>query len=281
MSPGGSDLARLWTGVMDVALEGAHKVVELLTSLHGQEAKHMTVTSSVSGGQEDWLPLSLALAGVEELGADTAGDRTSVGRGSSPSNLALGLTPLAAPHSPSRGVGTPGTPPLTPTGTKRRSSAVAAETSGSSTGSGKRGLRYKFAVRRPHATLGGQVASGAAPEGTTISELQSLCSNILELSCTLLCRFCQAMRSATPAKQHTSPGAAVLHGLLSLLQELAESSQQGTIGLNRENLDYLQELAAALKGAANFGVGETDGFQQSGFQPNPAFDGDAWVLGEV
>eukprot|EP00913_Durusdinium_trenchii_P011820 g11102.t1 len=136
-----------------------------------------------------------------------------------------------------------------------------------------RALRYKFAARRPHATMGGQLCS-ATPEGVTLAELKKLASSVLELSCMLLCRFCQmTLPGSMVAAAPRSPGVGILHGLLSFLHEVL-NSDAGL--LDAETVAFLAALQAREQH-----FGEAKVLQQAGHQPNPAFDGDAWVLGEA
>eukprot|EP00930_Biecheleria_cincta_P039213 TRINITY_DN26976_c0_g1_i1.p1 TRINITY_DN26976_c0_g1~~TRINITY_DN26976_c0_g1_i1.p1 ORF type:complete len:689 (+),score=107.74 TRINITY_DN26976_c0_g1_i1:131-2068(+) len=274
------DPMRQWAALMDVTLEGARKVVEILTNLHGQaqEANRLLIAGSakppgafqLDENQAPWMPLSLALVGIQEI-SSALGPGLAASGNSSPSNLALGLTPVATPCSPSMRILSPS---LSSSGQRKRADRHAS--------SSRRSLRYKFAVRRPHATLGGQMFIGVAPEGVSIAELCALGGSILELSCTLLSRFCQVTRSSNLGagpKQRSSPGAAVLHGLLTFLHELLDAQPGTRSALDDRTVDYLDKLAAALHAAQSFGGGEVEALQQSGFQPNPAFDGDAWVLG--
>ncbi|CAE8702771.1 unnamed protein product, partial [Polarella glacialis] len=275
------DPARIWSAVMDVALEGARKVVEILSSLQSQvQASRMLVEScaqpgndtSAFEGESPWLPLSLSLVGLEEV-SSPSGAQDGVRGGASPANLARGLTPMAAPRSPSR-MASALSPPLSPLdssgarGSKRRSSQAPQPVN--------TGLRYRWAARRPHAVLGGQLAPGAAPEGVTLFELRSLCGSILEMSCTLLCRFCQVTRSSISGGTRSSPAAGVLHGLL-FLHELLDTAQPGSVGLDNSVIDYLGELSSGLRAAQNLGMQEAE-VSQSGLLPNPAFDGDVYTV---
>lgn len=250
-----ADPVRLWAMLMDVSLEAGRKAVEYLETLRGQreELHRLMIANSATSTDDPWLPLSLSLVGVGELSTAEGASSTP---GFSPSHLAMGLTPMAAPHSPTKTHKS--SPQLGPE--KWRSSRV-------------RALRYKFAARRPHATMGGQLCS-ATPEGVTLAELKKLASSVLELSCMLLCRFCQmTLPGSMVAAAPRSPGVGILHGLLSFLHEVL-NSDAGL--LDAETVAFLAALQAREQH-----FGEAKVLQQAGHQPNPAFDGDAWVLGEA
>lgn len=244
------DPVRLWALLMDVTLEAGRKAVEYLETLRGQRQEMHRLLIANSGAGDPWLPLSLALVGVGEL--NTEGPQSP--GGFSPSHLAMGLTPLAAtPLSPTRRVQSPQLGPET------RSAGRA------------RALRYKFAARRPHATLGSQLGT-AAPEGINLSELKKLASSVLELSCMLLCRFCQVTKGSVSAPR--TPGDAIFHGLLSFLHEIL-SSDSGL--LDADTVSFLTALHAREEQLGT----EATVLREAGAQPNPAFDGDAWLLGEA
>jgi len=244
------DPVRLWALLMDVTLEAGRKAVEYLETLRGQRKEMHRLLIANSGAGDPWLPLSLALVGVGEL--NTEGLQSP--GGFSPSHLAMGLTPLAAtPLSPTRRVQSPQLGPET------RSAGRA------------RALRYKFAARRPHATLGSQLGT-AAPEGINLSELKKLASSVLELSCMLLGRFCQVTKGSVSAPR--TPGDAIFHGLLSFLHEIL-SSDSGL--LDADTVSFLTALHAREEQLGT----EATVLREAGAQPNPAFDGDAWLLGEA
>lgn len=249
------DPVRLWALLMDVALEAGRKAVEYLDTLRGQreELHRLLIASSSSGAGDPWLPLSLSLVGVGESTSDGAPPSP---RGFSPSHLAMGLTPMAAPHSPGRA--SPHFGPDT-----RSNGGVGSQR-------GKRTLRYKFAARRPHTALGSQLGC-ATPEGISLIELRKLASSVLELSCMLLCRFCQVTKSGISAPRGPSIG--ILHGLLSFLHEILSSDS----GLDPETVSFLGALHAREQQLGT----EAKVLQDAGSQPNPAFDGDAWLLGEA
>jgi len=264
-----TDLLRFWAALMDVVLEAGRKALEVLETLRGtrQELNRLLISSCAPPGNKEegsdvWLPLSLALVGVgEQSTGDASQDETP---GFSPSKLAMGLTPMAAPLSPT----TRATSPLLGPSETRTGARV----------SRNRSMRFKFAARKPHSTIGGQHLT-AAPEGVTLDELRDLASSVVELSCTLLCRFCQAMKSGGFGASQASPGVAVLHGLLSFLHEVLDSSESGPAALDEGTAEFLQGLRAGAE--MQLRNEEVKAFQHAGTQPNPVFDGDAWVLGEA
>eukprot|EP00435_Cladocopium_sp_Y103_P042277 s1042_g11.t1 len=281
------DPVRLWALLMDVALEAGRKAVEYLDTLRGQreEMHRLLIANSSSGKGDPWLPLSLSLAGVGESSTPD-GAPPSPG-GFSPSHLAMGLTPMAAPLSPT-GRASPHFGP----DTRRDGTRVALRSGGCAdeanipkgTQRGKRALRYKFAARRPHAALGSQLGC-ATPEGISLTELRKLASSVLELSCMLLCRFCQAVSGVTKSgvSAPRGPSIGILHGLLSFLHEIL-SSDSGL--LDSETVSFLGALQAreqqlGTEAMSSDGGGLVDEkaiasalsqakvLQDAGSQPNP------------
>lgn len=263
-----TDVLRFWAALMDVVLEAGRKALEVLETLRGtrQELNRLLISSCAPPGNKEegdaWLPLSLALVGVgEQSTGDGSQEETP---GFSPSKLAKGLTPMAAPLSPT----TRAASPILGPGETRTGPRVGRN----------RSMRFKFAARKPHSMIGGQQPT-AAPEGVTLDELRDLASSVVELSCTLLCRFCQAMKSGGFGASQASPGVAVLHGLLSFLHEVLDSSESGPSALDEGTAEFLQGLRAGAE--MQLRNEEVKAFQHAGTQPNPVFDGDAWVLGEA
>jgi len=284
---------RIWATVMDFALEGARRVVDIMETLQSQRQANLLLFAGSrrgrhgsEGGAPDlqisavadaamsassmWIPLSLALATLEPLGgAEVEGPPAVVPLGgsalSSPGGLARGLTPPVTPSSPSR-LATGLSPPMSPAGPTSRSSHERK----AGNGGPRRGLSYRHAALRPFCCMGGQLVTGIVPEYVSFPDQRKLCSSILEMACTLLCHFCQATRSGIlVGVERSAPGAAVLHGLLSFLHELRTSALLGTLGIDAE---YLTELDSMLRSSQNLCTPE--GEQQ---HLNPAFDGDAWM----
>eukprot|EP00928_Gymnodinium_smaydae_P100646 TRINITY_DN9921_c0_g1_i1.p1 TRINITY_DN9921_c0_g1~~TRINITY_DN9921_c0_g1_i1.p1 ORF type:complete len:2483 (-),score=370.45 TRINITY_DN9921_c0_g1_i1:55-6945(-) len=278
---------RLWASVMDAALDGARHVVDLLESLPGGRqsrglllvAQREGLPAPVTEGGA-LVPLSLALAVLEPDSA-FPGSGAGAGSVSSPSFLSLTLTPPLAPRSPSRGMlqslssfgeldGTGGA------GAKRQS-----------TGSGPQ--YYRYMALRPASYFGGQHAVGIVPDYVSVADLRGLCGCILEMTCTLLCHFCQASRSsimASPSGGEPERGApAVLHGLLSFLHELRSSAASGTLAIDKGTLDYLTELDNGLRSWQQLGSVsavdrelEQQQLQQQRQAFNAELDGEPWMI---
>jgi len=236
--PGGQQ-HRLWTAVMDVALEGGRRVAGLLASL-SRRGQHLYVGDALADTTRDaerlFIPLSLALATLNPQETETitlALTHNTAGRGpASPGGLARSLTPPMVPKSPRLAVGL--SPPSSPSSTPR--SKVTRKR-----GERAQGQRYQHMALRPHCTLGGQCAHCVVPEYVSLAELRKLCNVIVEMSCTLLFHFCKAMGTGTLAGQEQpGPSVTVLHGLLSFLQESRMS------GLDAPTLEFLTKLGDAL-----------------------------------
>ncbi|CAJ1332932.1 unnamed protein product [Effrenium voratum] len=135
-----SDPVRLWAVLMDVTMETGKKAAEYLETLNGQRQEMHRLTIANSAMEADagdaWLPLSLALVGIGELGAPDG----PASPGFASPQAAPGQTPLATAWSPTL-------PPVTEPRTSNR----------------VRALRYKFAARRPNATPKAQSSSGFVP----------------------------------------------------------------------------------------------------------------------
>eukprot|EP00927_Polykrikos_kofoidii_P029395 TRINITY_DN25421_c0_g1_i1.p1 TRINITY_DN25421_c0_g1~~TRINITY_DN25421_c0_g1_i1.p1 ORF type:complete len:1210 (-),score=226.36 TRINITY_DN25421_c0_g1_i1:61-3585(-) len=261
---------RLWAAIMDVALEGARRVVDILKALHSSESREGVVyasganvggKASAPGRETRWIPLSLSLALLEPQ-ASIGGGHTST-RGS-PGGLARCLTPPLTPRNAG---------PLSPT---VRPAAHPKDSSGAGgNASTKKAVRYRYMASRADALFGGQLPEGVAPEYVSTADLRRLCSSILEMTCTLLCHFCQATRSSIlalasggggGAGERSTPAVSVLHGLLSFLHELR--TNLGSLGLDSGAVDYLMELDDALRSSQQLGaMPEGDRERRDGSDP--------------
>lgn len=281
-APGASGVAfageagqlRLWAAVMDVALEGARRVVEILEGLHKDGHENLLLASSVAtapsnaaflpfgalaaAGKEErlWVPLSLALTPLEpEVGAQGT-SAAAAGGHLSPGALARGLSPPPiTPRSPPRKPGSlfgPGPP-----GGERD---VAGQAERKRKPPSQQVKRCRHLALKPGSAFGGQAPLGVIPECVSVDDLRQLCSSILEMACTLICHFCQATRSsiltstdagaagaAGTASERSAPAASVLHGLLSFLHELRSPAALGALGLHPAALDYLTRLDNHLR----------------------------------
>jgi len=134
----------------------------------------------------------------------------------------------------------------------------------------------------PGALLGGQLAPGVAPEHIRVEELRQLCSCVLEMTCTLLCQFCQATRSSLlalaagggAAADRSVPAASVLNGLLSFLHELRSSAANGSLGIE---IDYLMELDNTLRSWQQLGLTPETERERQQHQGCSDIDGEAWT----
>jgi hypothetical protein len=85
------------------------------------------------------------------------------------------------------------------------------------------GLHCSRMNLRSRTLLRGQQASGLIPEYVQVDQFRKIGNDVLEIACTMVCRFCQATapkRGAT-AKDYTQPvpATAVYHGFVALLND--------------------------------------------------------------
>eukprot|EP00929_Paragymnodinium_shiwhaense_P006638 TRINITY_DN11045_c0_g1_i1.p1 TRINITY_DN11045_c0_g1~~TRINITY_DN11045_c0_g1_i1.p1 ORF type:complete len:3077 (+),score=722.35 TRINITY_DN11045_c0_g1_i1:129-9359(+) len=285
---------RIWAAVMDIALEAARRVVEILESLAEDRREALLFVTGASttsanafglegGGSGLWIPLSLAIAPMVPEAAGVAA--TSSAGLQSPGGLARGLSPPRAPKSPSRTFGASGAAGLlSPTMGPKQTSSTAGR--GATTG----GARcFKHMALRPEAAASGQATRGCTPEYTSIEDLRGLCSSVLEMICTLLCHFCQTTGSSITAQTGAGalggPGAmangasttaaSVLHGLLSFLHELQTSPKLKALGID-QTMDYLGLLDNALRSSQNLGMMAPE-HEHAREKDGDWIDGEAWV----
>jgi len=234
---------RQWAAVMDAALEGARRVVDIMEALHRKQHSDFLLASGSRGVGENslWVPLSLALAPLARLQSGAVEEGACP---ASPGALARGLAP---PRSP-RSLGAGASPLSSPHGRRRTPNSAS-----------QQGVRYQHMALRPLSSLGGQQALGIVPEYVSFGDIRKLCGSIVEMACTLLSDFCQATRSSILAgTERSAPGSSVLHGLLSFLHELR---QTGSAAVDSSVVDvrYLDELDSALRSWQNLGTSENDG----------------------
>jgi len=227
---GPSDGARMWAAVMDVVLEGARRIVEVLESLHSKK----NVGLLLSVGQEQGnatVPLSLSLAALEP---GEEGDLPTFGGDpQSPGILAKGLTPPATPRSP----------PWKST-SKRTKPPHALKTE----------VIYKHLALRSHGTFGGQISSGILPEYVSLAEMRRLCGSILEMACNLLYDFCKASHSN--ADHHRSVSSvSVLRGLYNFLREL---KNKNWTGIDDDTKKFLLKFYNQLRSDLQLGEADED-----------------------
>lgn len=245
-----SDPHRNWTMAMDVVLEGARRVAEYLENLqeNAQDAALLVIAREGSKemllfdnaqDQSLELPLALGLAPSEPVAPDKA---------------TLASSPLLSPK-----IGA--SPPHSPKTPGRRKSRIGS-------GSSSSGRMYQRLVARPKWSFGGQVALGVIPEVVTVSDLKKLLGLILEMSCALLCLFCQA--SGSTVKNRSAPSAltAVLHGLLNFLHEMRLSPLFVAEGLQPSTRKFLSELDKRLREGQNLGA--------PGSEDDDGVDGEPW-----
>lgn len=289
---------RLWAAVMDVTLEGARRVVDIVEGLHetSQEPQRtnlfLLVSSDSNGigssqepfasgggalatfGRKDWsearVPLSLALVPLEPKSEGTAGPAGSSNRMCADS-LAKGLLPTPLPDTiQNPALQQPGAQPQLAQIQGMQPQALQQQ-GGQPQGAQPlpllaqpkeedrvRRALYGSMALRPHSVWGGQLAQGLAPEHVALAEVRSLCCTILEMSCTLLCHFCQATRSSIMhSGERSAPASSVLHGLLNFLHQTlgAQQSNEG-IGLDESTVQYMWQLDAALRSWQNLGLAE-------------------------
>lgn len=260
MPDGSASPLRLWAAVMDATLEGARRVVEILEALQDPGRSSLLLVAESAGaaagggaGGGALVPLSFGLAPLEpQSEAEAQEPGRPGGPQASPGGLARGLAP---PSQQGLGGLSPIRSPLGRSRTRRPA------------GSPPHGTVYKHLALQAQSTVGGQVALGLVPEYVTFEDLRALCGSILEMSCTLLCHFCQAMRSSIfSGGEWSAPGASVLSGLLNFLHEAPLRS----LGLDAASVDYVAELDAALRSWQHLGAPEGEERHRMG---------EAWAAG--
>jgi len=243
----GNSPLRLWAAVMDVTLEGSRRVIEILEVLREalRDQQQASFLLASSGGSTAQVPLSFALAPLEpeSKGFETIALSSGL---PSPGGLAKGLTPPTS----AKFAGLL-SPTLSPSTSSKKPKAKESQT--------EKALYYKHLVLRPDSSVGGQAVPGLVPEAVSLEEIRELCCSILEMSCTLLCHFCQATRSSILAGgERAAPGSSVLHGLLNFLHQVLSGGQLVSLGVRLSTVDYLTELDTMLRCWQNLGVQEGD-----------------------
>ncbi|CAK0873250.1 unnamed protein product [Prorocentrum cordatum] len=247
----------LWFTVMDAVLEGARRVVGIAEALQGRRQASLLLVSAPGAGGGPLVPFSLALVPLEPEGALAGPEAGSAADPTvSPDHLARGLQRQAPLQSPSGG----------PLGNPRAAaSPSSAEPGGGTATTGavepQRSVRHRRMALYPGRCLGRQLAEGIVPECTSLEDLRQLCWTTVEMSCTLLCHFCQATQAGALAGRERSaaPGAAVLHSLLSLLHELCPKSGPRPFGISPATAEYLEALgASSLRCELGRGAAEGD-----------------------
>ncbi|CAK0798231.1 unnamed protein product [Prorocentrum cordatum] len=251
--PGAADCAAgqlLWFAVMDVVLECARRVAEIAEALRGPRRASLVLVRAPGADGGPLVPFSLALAPLEPEGAMAGAEASPyAGPSSSPGSLAKGLKRQTLLQSPTVG---PIMSPLTTAGP-----SPAGEEASRKGAEPQRSVQQRRMALHPGRCLGGQVADGVVPEFTSLEDLAQLCWTVVEMSCTLMCHFCEATQSgagSAGAERSAAPGASVLHGLLSLLHELCAPSSLRALGVSPATAEYLESLGDSLRSGHRLGA---------------------------